>query len=102
MRAGFPPDPDAEYRRGAYGSGMEEEFAESQDPVSRQIRGIGHVVGGVLRESGVKQDLGILRILLPYQTHMHPFGTLHRDQGGNLPALRRRAAGIGIREHALG
>src|SRR5438552_18805527 len=40
MWAGFPPDPDAEYRSGAYGSGMEEEFAESQDPVSRQILGI--------------------------------------------------------------
>src|SRR6266516_4584560 len=37
---GVFPDPDAEYRRGAYGSGMEEEFAESQDPVSRQILGV--------------------------------------------------------------
>jgi len=64
-------------------------------------RGVGHVVGGVFRESGVKQDLGILRILLPYQTHMHRFGTLHRDQGGNLPTLRWRTVGIGIREHTL-
>src|SRR5439155_1899621 len=70
----------------------------------RQVdqRGVGHVVRGVLRESGVKQDLGLLRILLPYQTHMHPFGTLHRDQGGNLPTLRWRTVGIGIRERALG
>ena len=65
-------------------------------------RGIGHVVGGVLRESGVKQDLGLLRILLPHQAHVDRFGALHRDQGGNLPTLRWRTAGIGIRERALG
>src|SRR5213083_2802010 len=40
MWAGFSADPDAEHRSGAYGSGMEEEFAKSQDPVSRQILGV--------------------------------------------------------------
>ena len=37
VRSGIPPHPDAKRRSGAYGSGLEDGLAESQDPVSLEV-----------------------------------------------------------------
>ena len=42
--------------------------------------GVGHVVGAVFREARMEQDLGMLRVVLPDQTHVYGFRTLHGYQ----------------------
>ena len=67
----------------------------------RQIgqRRIGHVVRGVFRESGVKEDLRTLRVPLPDQAHMNGFGALHGNERRHLAAVSGWTIRIGIRGH---
>src|SRR5215469_2564268 len=52
---------------------------------------IGYVGPPVLRESRVKEDLRCVRVLLPHESHVYRFSTLHGNERRYLAAVRGRA-----------